>query len=386
MPAPTENNFFIHTTHSPHTEPDPRIDSPPPDYTRILTSTNTQDSHAPISPDGQYIPTLSPPHSPHTQPDPRVLNPPIFSLQVPTIFALLDFPLDSLPPNNPHTAPVHFISSNSNPQSGEAQLDFIPSSNPNPQSREAQLNCVLSSKPNPRLREAQDFIPSSNPNPQSREAQFNFLPSSKPNPWLREAQVNFTLSPISNPSTPFEPSLMIPYADDDIKYQEQNLDRRNSCSTLTSTIPEASNDTKYEMKDSTDHCRLSPSSSTTTLVLSVISHPGTLAPQGGEKKANAKKAIFFKGSDIDTELGNYEMNPSTADRGTFIRRRRCQRIKILWFAFFVALAIVFGVLGATVWKSDHDTSPSDKNENKSIPSPTNNTNNNNNGSSTIAAP
>lgn len=339
MPAPTDNSFYIHTTHSPHTEPDPRIDSPPPDYTHIPTTTDTQGRYAAISQDGQYTPTLSPPHSPHTQPDPRVLNPPIFPLQVPTILGLLDFPLDTLPPNNPHTAPVHFISSNSNPQSGEAQLDFIPSSKPYPQFGEAPID---------------------------------FIPLSKPNPQCGEAQVDFTPLPISNPSTPFETSLVIHDADDDAKYQEQDLDRRNSCLTLTSTIPDANNDTRYEMEISTDHSHLSPSSSTSTLVLSVPSHPGTLSPQDDEKKANIKKTSFSKESFIDTNLGEYEMNLSTADKGSFIRRLRGERAKILWIAWFVALAIVFGVLGATVWKPNHDTSP-----------PTNNTTNNINNNSNI---
>ncbi|KAG0334632.1 hypothetical protein BG000_008159 [Podila horticola] len=311
MPAPTDNNFYIHTTHSPHTEPDPRIDSPPLDYSQILTTTDTQDRHASVSSsqDGQYTPTLSPPNSPHTQPDPRVLNPPIYSLQV-RLLGLLDLPLDSLPPNNPHTAPMHFISSNPNPQSGEAQLDFIP-------------------------------------------------------------------SPISSPSAPSEPSLTIPDADDDTKYEEQDLNRRNSCSTLRSTIPDANNDTKYEIEDSM-------SSSTTTLVLSVNSHPGTVVPKDDEKTADLKKEPFANGSVMDTDLGKYELDPSTTEKGTSMRRLRSQRIKILWIFWFVSLAIVFGVLGSTVWKPNRDTSLSRDSDIKSVPPPTNNTTANNNSNSTIS--
>ncbi|KAF9311421.1 hypothetical protein BG003_007440 [Podila horticola] len=332
MPASTDNNFYIHPTHAPHTEPDPRIDSPSPDYSQILTTTDTQDRHASISSsqDGQYTPTLSPPHSPHTQPDPRALSPPIYSLQE-RLLGLLDLPLDSLPPNNPHTAPVHLISSNPNPQSGEAQLDFIPSPISGPSAPSEPSLTIL------------DFIP----------------------------------SPISSPSASSEPSLTIPDADDDTKYEEQDLNRRNSCSTLTSTIPDANNDTKYETEDSM-------SSSTTTLVLSVNSHPGTVVPQDDEKTADLKKEPFANGSVMDMDLGKYELDPSTAEKGTFMRRLRSQRIKILWIFWFVALAIVFGVLGSTVWKPNRDISSSRDSDIKSTPPPTNNTTSNNNSNNTIS--
>ncbi|KAI9238367.1 MAG: hypothetical protein BYD32DRAFT_460773 [Podila humilis] len=46
-----------------------------------------------------------------------------------------------------------------------------------------------------------------------------------------EAQLDFIPLPVSSPSAPSEQSLMIPDADEDAKYETQDLDRRPSCST-----------------------------------------------------------------------------------------------------------------------------------------------------------
>ncbi|KAI9238365.1 MAG: hypothetical protein BYD32DRAFT_413946, partial [Podila humilis] len=355
MPPPVYNDFHIHTlAHSPHTEPDPRVGRPPPDYAQNLTAPDTQEHHASISHDEQYslnsplsphtqpdprvdYPppdysqiltttdtqpdspvsisqdahcTLSPLHSPHTQPDPRVQAPPIYSLPVPSLLGLLNLPLDSSPPHNPHTVPVQFISPNPNPQSGEAQLDFIP-------------------------------------------------------------------LPVSSPSAPSEQSLMIPDADDDAKYETQDFDRRPSCSTLASTIPDASNDAKYEMEDNSNQSPSLSSSSTSTLVRSVTSLPDTLAPQDDEK-ADIKKMSTAKGSIMDIDLGKYEVNFSEAEKGVFVRRLQNQRTKIFWIASLVALAIMFGALGATIWRPNQDTSSPGHNTSM-VPPGNNSTTNTNNG-------
>ncbi|KAI9238358.1 MAG: hypothetical protein BYD32DRAFT_413942 [Podila humilis] len=355
MPPPVYDDFHIHTlAHSPHTEPDPRVGRPPPDYAQNLTAPDTQEHHASISHDEQYTLysplsphtqpdprvdcpppdcsqiltttdtqpdspvsisqdahcTLSPLHSPHTQPDPRVQAPPIYSLPVPSLLELLNLPLDSSPPHNPHTVPVQFISPNPNPQSGEAQLDFIP-------------------------------------------------------------------LPVSSPSAPSEQSLMIPDADDDAKYETQDFDRRPSCSTLASTIPDASNDAKYEMEDNSNQSPSLSSSSTSTLVRSVTSLPDTLAPQDDEK-ADIKKMSAAKGSIMDIDFGKYEVNFSEAEKGVFVRRLQNQRTKIFWIASLVALAIMFGALGATIWRPNQNTSSPGHNTSM-VPPGNNSTTNTNNG-------
>ncbi|KAI9238372.1 MAG: hypothetical protein BYD32DRAFT_486570 [Podila humilis] len=113
MSSSIDSDFHIHTTQSPHTEPDPRVDHPPPDFSQIITDPGTQDPVASISQFGQYI-LPSSPQSPHTQPDPRVGYPLLDSFQIPTAArtrvrhgSILQSGKYALPssPQSPHTQP-----------------------------------------------------------------------------------------------------------------------------------------------------------------------------------------------------------------------------------------------------------------------------------------
>ncbi|KAF9293751.1 hypothetical protein BGZ74_011573 [Mortierella antarctica] len=178
--------------------------------------------------------------------------------------------------------------------------------------------------------------------------------SMNPSPQAGDTQLDFIPLPTSAPPQPYT----IPDADEGAKYEK---------------IPDADEGAKYETPISTP---LTSSgyqhSATPSLFLEYANghytnykdqqqhqQPYDLPPypvppsrpNQTSQQPSYDNVTFVEATPIDLSDGKYKLSPAGGG-STFLQNLRNPRKKSFWIVLIIVLAIIFGVLGATIWKTD----------------------------------
>ncbi|KAG0352652.1 hypothetical protein BG005_007924, partial [Podila minutissima] len=195
--------------------------------------------------------------------------------------------------------------------------------------------------------------------PHTAPAQFT---SMNPSPQAGDTQLDFIPLPTAQPSAPPQP-YTIPDADEGAKYEK---------------IPDADEGAKYETPISTPLTSSSyqHSAAPSPLLEYANGHytnyedqqqhqqPYDLPPypvppshpNQTSQQPSYDNVTFVEATPIDLSDGKYKLSPA-AGGSTFLQNLRNPRKKSFWIVIIIVLAIIFGVLGATVWKTDSNKNP-----------------------------
>lgn len=242
-------------------------------------------------------------HSPHTAPDPQVnVEPDLYSHQQHYYVN---------PPHSPHTTST------------------LPSTNSPALSQYQYSNYSSPSTHAPHTAPAQ--FTSMNPSPQAGEAQLDFIP--------------LLTTQSSAPPQPYT----VPDADENVKYETSTSTPLTSSnyqhSAASSPHPEYANGhyTGYENQQQHQQPYVLP--------LTISPYPAPPSHHPVIQQPSYDNVTFVEATPTDLKDGKYNMSPD-AGGSTVLQNLRNPRKKTFWIFLVIVLAIIFGVLGATVWKPD----------------------------------
>ncbi|KAF8953497.1 hypothetical protein BGZ52_009801 [Haplosporangium bisporale] len=250
-------------------------------------------------------------HCPHTAPDPQVsVEPDLYSHQQHYYVN---------PPHSPHTTST-----------------LPPTNSP------ALSQCHYS-----------DYSSPSTHAPHTAPAQFTSL---NPSPQAGGVQLDFIPLPTMQPSAPPQP-YTVPDANEGAKYEPSTSTPLTSSSyqhsAAPSPYPEHANGlyTGYEnqQQQQQQQQRQQP------YVLPPLTSPYPAPPSHHQvsQQPSYDNVTFVEATPIELNDGKYNMSPE-AGGSTFLQNLRNPRKKTFWIFLAIVLAIIFGVLGATVWKPDNN--------------------------------
>ncbi|KAG0088739.1 hypothetical protein BGZ93_003082 [Podila epicladia] len=171
-----------------------------------------------------------------------------------------------------------------------------------------------------------DYTPSTTTNsPHTVAPQFD---SPNSNPQIGHAPLDFIPLPTTLPSAPPQVSTTIPMADDDAKWE------------TTPSLP-------YVVPHPT--ASASASSATSYPV------PPSYYQTQQQEQPHYENVTFVETTPIDMKKEKYKLSPA-AGGSTIFEDLRNPRKKIFWVFNIFVLAIIFGVLGATVWNPNNNKS------------------------------
>ncbi|KAG0077806.1 hypothetical protein BGZ92_001771 [Podila epicladia] len=179
------------------------------------------------------------------------------------------------------------------------------------------------------------YSPSSSANaPHTATLQYD---SPNPNPQLGNVQLDFIPLPTTRPSAPPQPSTAVPI-----------VEARHEAVPLPYIVPP-------------------PPSSPVSVPYPVPPSPNV------QQQSQYENVSYVDAIPIDMSKEKYKLSPA-AGGSTIFEDLRNPRKKAFWIFNIIALAIIFGVLGATVWKpdrnSDNKSDPGSNNGIQSTPNPT----------------
>ncbi|KAG0021972.1 hypothetical protein BGZ81_008722 [Podila clonocystis] len=174
-----------------------------------------------------------------------------------------------------------------------------------------------------------------------------------PSPQVGDIQLDFIPLPTAQSSAPPQP-YTIPDADESAKYETSTSTPLTSTSYQHSSappFPEYSNGhyLGYEEQQQQPYVLPPPTSP----------YPASPSHPNQTSQPSYDNVTFVETKPIDLSDGKYKLSPA-AGGSIFLQNLRNPRKREFWILLVIILAIIFGVLGATVWKPDSNKKDSDK--------------------------